>query len=615
MKPILKGKISYACYDIAVVIGSWWLSDSVSSYFFIGYSPFTPILKQGTFIMPAIYVSIFFLMGVYKKLWLYPTMGDLIRLVSATIASNFLIYVYFRIIGGFWQQPAIGLMSFYFTLTLSSAIRLAPRLQESILLYSTRRNINPKAKRALMVGAGETASTLILEIMRQKGGAQYNIMAIVDDNAEKHNFVLHGSKVMGGIEKIPEIVNKFSIEEIIIAIPTATNEQMKRITSFCPSKKCEIKVMPSIYSMSQSLASNLRNLNIEDLLGRDQNVLDISSMKKLVEGEVILVTGCGSIGSELCRQIMRFKPRILILFDMYENNAYETQQELLIKYSDYTTETIVTRIGSVQEIDRVKEVFEEFSPKIVFHSAAYKHVPLMEECPELAIKNNVFGSYNVAKSAKLAKVHKFVMISTDKAVNPTNVMGASKRLAELVVLSFNSFGDTEYACVRFGNVLGSNGSVVPIFQKQIETGGPIKVTHSDITRYFMTIPEASKLVIEAAAIAKGGELFILDMGQPVKIVDLAENMIRMAGLVPGVDIKVEFSGLRPGEKLYEELLLSGEDYKKTDNDKIYVVDPGLVSVEEATKILETLRSCIENEEDLKKCIKQLVPEYTIDTSK
>ena len=416
----------------------------------------------------------------------------------------------------------------------------------------------------MLIGAGEAGSMILNEI-KNSSFVEKDIVCIIDDDPKKWGTYLNGVPVVGGRQRIPRYVIQFGIEEIILAIPTLKAKDRKSILNICKSTGCKMSTLPGLYQLinSEVKVSMLREVQIEDLLGREAVKTNLPSIMSYVEGRKVMVTGGGgSIGSELCRQIAGYHPKQLIVIDNYENNAYELQMELKRKYPELD---MIVLIVSVQNRKRIRNIFDKYRPELVFHAAAHKHVPLMESSPCDAIKNNVFGTLNVATQANDFGVKRMVLISTDKAVRPTNIMGASKRICEMIIQMFNQKSDTEYVAVRFGNVLGSNGSVVPLFRKQIAAGGPVTVTHPDIIRYFMTIPEAVSLVLEAGAYAKGGEIFILDMGEPVKILDLAENMIRLSGLTPDEDIKIVFTGLRPGEKLYEELLIDEDNKKETEN--------------------------------------------------
>lgn len=439
-------------------------------------------------------------------------------------------------------------------------------------------------KRTLIVGAGQACETILTEIFNAKESpyeadkisAEYDPVCIVDDNKQFVGREIKGVRVVGMTYEIPEVVKKYMIEQIVFAIPSCEDEERQRILGICSSTNLPIKVIPFIGSLifdesRNKLVHQIRDIKIEDLLGREAIKFDNNEIKEFIKGKKCMITGGGgSIGSELVRQIAKYSPEQVLIVDIYENTAYEIQQELLMEYGD--TLNVETLIASVRDYDRMNVIFEKFKPDIVFHAAAHKHVPLMERSPMEAIKNNVIGTFNVATLAQYHNVKKFIMISTDKAVNPTNAMGASKRCCEMIIqyLSQQKEGVTEFVTTRFGNVLGSHGSVIPLFKRQIEQGKAVTVTHPDIIRYFMTIPEAVSLVLEAAAIAKGGEIFVLDMGKPVRIVTLAENLIRMYGKVPYQDVNIEFVGLRPGEKIKEELLMNEEGLKKTSNKLIFI---------------------------------------------
>ena len=605
--------------DCLFMVLSWVGAVAIYTYMFRLRGTMIVILISYTYILFAINIMVFTIFGVYRNMWLYAGITDMMRITLASAMSNFIIYVIYRIISGYWQSPAIAVLAFFFLLVMSGGVRFMPRIKRELARYFKKDSAN--ATRVLVIGAGESAALLLKEL--RTGNRPYTIVGIVDDDIKKQGMKLYGTKVLGSIDMVVKIVDRLQVDEILIAIPSATNEQITRIISCCPINKCKVRLINSINESAQGV-SGLRTPNIIDLLGREETKLNISEISKMIANESIMVTGGGgSIGSELVRQLMNFNFKSLVIFDMYENNAYNLLQELKLNYPQKAN-TIFVRIGNIQDIPRLERVFNEFKPAVVFHAAAYKHVPLMEECPELAIKNNVFGTANTAAMSLKYGARKFVMISTDKAVNPTNVMGASKRLAERVVLSMNGVtsgevtigkklrglkpSTTEFVCVRFGNVLGSNGSVIPIFQRQIEAGGPITVTHPEMTRFFMTIPEAARLVLQAACMAKGGEIYILDMGEPIKIMDLAKTMIRMSGKVPDVDIKIEIIGLRPGEKLYEEILIDEKSAKKTDNGRIYVANPEPDSKEKINFIFDELKKS-EHEGNMKEKITQLEPTF------
>ena len=466
-------------------------------------------------------------------------------------------------------------------------------------------------KNVLVIGAGN-ATRILLETIKSSMKDTYKVIGLIDDNTNKVNYAISGNKILGTRYDIPRICRENNVEVIFFTISNISQEDRKKILEICQETGCKVRILPGTKELikNKPLEQNFRDVQIEDLLGREPIKLNNKNIGELIKDKVILVTGGGgSIGSELCRQIIKFKPERLVIVDIYENNLYDIEQELKFNYPKIKIDAIV---ASVRETERLNEIFSEYKPYLVFHAAAHKHVPLMETSPLEAIKNNVFGTYNVANCAEKYGVKRFILISTDKAVNPTNIMGATKRLCEMIVQAKNKDSNTEYVAVRFGNVLGSNGSVVPLFKQQIREGGPVTVTHPDIIRYFMTIPEAVSLVLQAGAYAQGGEIFILDMGEPVKILDLAENMIRLSGLVPGEDIEIKFTGLRPGEKLYEELLIDDDNKKETANKRIFIGQPIKIDeVEFDEKMKELEKATFSEDENIRLVVKKLVPEYTI----
>ena len=473
--------------------------------------------------------------------------------------------------------------------------------------------ISRKKKKIMLIGAGEAGRTLIQEIQNSRYLDQ-KVCCVIDDNSRKVGRFIMGIRVVGDRYAIRRNVEKYGIEQIIIAIPSAGSKKLRPILDICKETGCELKILPGMYQLvnGEVNVSKLRPVNIDDLLGREEITVNMDEILNYVSGKTILVTGGGgSIGSELCRQIATHAPGKLIIFDIYENNAYDIQQELRMKYPELN---LVVLIGSVRDYNRIEKIFAEHRPDIIYHAAAHKHVPLMESSPNEAIKNNVLGTYNLVLAADRWKVKKFVQISTDKAVNPTNIMGASKRVCEMIIQSFNRHSQTDYVAVRFGNVLGSNGSVIPLFKKQIAAGGPVTVTDPEIIRYFMTISEAVSLVLQAGAYAKGGEIFVLDMGEPVKILDLATNMIRLSGYKPGKDIEIKFTGLRPGEKLYEELLMDEEGMTDTPNKLIHIGHPIDVDENKLYYALRVMEEAAANEtDDMRLIMESIVPTYKVKT--
>jgi FlaA1/EpsC-like NDP-sugar epimerase len=513
-------------------------------------------------------IAVFAYFRLYKSLWQYASIDELLQIFNGVVVANTLTvtYLFLLRVEGFPRSIVLlmGMLDLLFIGGSRLSYRVFRRMKQKYLISDKNK------KRILIIGAGDAGTMLAKEFNRQ---IELNSkpVAFLDDDNLKRNKIINGIKVIGKIDQVTLIAEKEEIDEIIIAVPSTSNKRIKEIINLTKNTKCKVKIVPAMNDILSGELSlkDIREINIEDLLGRDQVKLNMESMEKYIENKVILITGGGgSIGSELCRQVARFKPKKLIIFDIYENNAYDIQNELLRKYDKLINLDVV--IGSVRDKNRIEEIMKDNKIDIIFHAAAHKHVPLMERSPKEAIKNNIFGTKNVAECAIKFKVPKFVMISTDKAVNPTNIMGATKRVCEMVIQSLNDNDVTDFVAVRFGNVLGSNGSVIPLFKEQIKEGGPVTVTHSEVTRYFMTIPEASKLVIQAGAMAKGGEIFILDMGEPVKIIDLAKDLIKLSGLQPYTDIDIEVVGLRPGEKLYEELLLNEKENIKTSNRKIFV---------------------------------------------
>ena len=515
-------------------------------------------------------VIVFAVFRLYQGIWKYASASDLVNIILACLVSAVTQTVGMTLMG--LRFPRSYPFMYFAVLTAGISIF---RFTYRIIAYFRQKQqglIKEGKTNTMIVGAGEAGNTLLKELQNSKFVEQ-NVCCLVDDDPGKIGKYLRGVLVAGNRKDICRLAEEYHIDEIMIAIPSASHAEIQELLDICSQTSCKLKVLPGIYQLvnGEVSVSKLRNVEIEDLLGREPIDTQVESIMGYVSGKVVLVTGGGgSIGSELCRQIARHEPKQLVIFDIYENNAYDIQQELK---RDYPELNLVVLIGSVRNTHRINGVFEKYHPQIVYHAAAHKHVPLMEDSPNEAIKNNVMGTYKTAQAADKYGVSRFVLISTDKAVNPTNIMGASKRLCEMVIQMMNNRSKTEFVAVRFGNVLGSNGSVIPLFKKQIEEGGPVTVTHPDIIRYFMTIPEAVSLVLQAGARAKGGEIFVLDMGKPVKILDLALNLIRLSGLKPYEDIDIVFTGLRPGEKLYEELLMDEEGLQSTDNELIHIGKP------------------------------------------
>lgn len=508
-------------------------------------------------------VILFALFRLYRSLWAYASVEELIFILLAVLTSDALLLL-IRLLGWVYLPRSLPVMNLFFLLVFEMASRYFYRFLRRI------RN-HPREQRlpTMLIGAG-AAGAMTLKELEHSAHSTNKVVCIIDDDPRKHGSYLLGVPVVGGREQIPACAERYHISDIILAIPTATASTRRSLITICQQTSCRIRTLPGLYQLANGQVSTkqIRDVAVEDLLGRDKVEVDSTQIGQRFAGKTVLVTGGGgSIGSELCRQIAAQGPKQLIIFDIYENNAYDIQQELLHRYPDLPLEVL---IGSVRDAARVEEVFRQYRPQIVCHAAAHKHVPLMEFSPLEAIKNNVFGTYNTANAAHRWGAETFILISSDKAVNPTNIMGASKRICEMIIQVMGQHSKTIFAAVRFGNVLGSNGSVIPLFRRQIESGGPVTVTHRDVIRYFMTISEAVSLVLQACTYARGGEIFVLDMGEPVRIDDLARNMIRLSGFEPDVDIPIVYTGLRPGEKLFEELMMQDEGLERTPNDLIFI---------------------------------------------
>ncbi len=592
-----------AVYDFVAVCGAYFLALLLRFDGVFSAIPQEYIQPYSQFILPcaAGSVLVFFLARMYNSVWRYASYTELVRcFIGSMIAS----VAHTALITALLKRMPISyyLMGAVFQFALLVIVRFGFRF---IQVFKNRHETaDPKSKRIMLIGAGNAAQ-MILRDMTQASEVSNKVVCIIDDNPNKWHRTMDGIPIVGGRDDILSSVEKYNVDEIYLAIPSASAQQKRDILAICNETGCKLKQLPGLYQfvVGEATVSAMKDVSVEDLLGREPIRTDMNEVFEFINGKTVLVTGGGgSIGSELCRQIAAHNPKQLIIFDIYENNAYAIQLELREKYPNLNLETL---IGSVRDSRRMFDVFETYRPQVVYHAAAHKHVPLMEDSPCEAIKNNAIGTFKTAYAAMVHGCERFVLISTDKAVNPTNIMGASKRLCEMIIQSFdmkikagkareipqlfthdgteNADKDgtgkvfenikTEFVAVRFGNVLGSNGSVIPIFKKQIEKGGPVTVTHPDIIRYFMTIPEAVSLVMMAGVYAKGGEIFVLDMGSPVKIDTLARNLIKLSGFKPDVDIKIEYTGLRPGEKLYEEKLMAEEGLQKTDNDLIHIGNP------------------------------------------
>jgi len=559
-----------------------------------------------TFAITLFRIAVNALFGLYHSLWQYASIGELIRIVLATSAGSLLSYFLRSQVDANLPLSVQAILWMVIMLLLGWN-RMSYRILRRIYRNLKRRR-NP-ARRTLIVGAGEGGSMVIRELSNSHESG-YLPVALVDDDPRKLRTRIAGIPVRGNINQIPEIVAEEGIEEIVIALPSAGRKRIAEIAKICQQTKCNLKTLPALYDIidDRVSVSHLRDVRIEDLLGREEVQLDTEAIAQYLQGETILVTGGGgSIGSELCRQIARFQPRKLVVLDIYENNVHELQHDLRHTFPDLDLDIV---IASIRDLPRLQEIFKTYRPGVVFHAAAHKHVPLMEANPQEAVKNNILGTLKTVQCANEYGVRRFVLVSTDKAVNPTNIMGATKRVAEMIVQAMDRISHTEFVAVRFGNVLGSNGSVIPLFRQQIARGGPVTVTHPDINRFFMTIPEASRLVIQAGAIAEGGEIFVLDMGDPVRIADLARDMIRLSGLEPDVDIRIVYTGLRPGEKLYEELLLSEEGIRNSRHQGIYIAKPMDVSYHDILRRIDELEQVLSDPDQLRESLTRLVPTYT-----
>lgn len=579
--------------------------EAIYSNQFILY--FTRYKEQFIYIT-LIKLIIFAFFKMYRSIWRYASVEELVNIVLAAIVSNLAILSYTHLIGS--NLPiSVYIIATLFDMMFIGGARFCLRV---VKLYMDKFNQDKNKKRIMIIGAGEAG---VLVIKEYKNHPQLNSkpVALIDDDEYKQGRVIMGVPVVGKRDDILAQVEKLKIDEIILAMPSASKKDISSIVDICKKTKAKLKILPGVYELIDGKVTikNIRDVQIEDLLGREEIKTDINAISSYIKDKVILVTGGGgSIGSELCRQIANIKPRKLVIIEIYENSAYDIENELLRRNKDLNLKIY---IASIVDRDIMFDLFNIERPDVVFHAAAHKHVPLMEDSPKESIKNNVFGTLNLVHAADKYGVKKFVMISTDKAVNPTNIMGASKRICEMIIQSVNPVSKTDFVAVRFGNVLGSNGSVIPLFKKQIEEGGPVTVTHKDVIRYFMTIPEAVSLVIQAGAIVKGGEIFVLDMGKPVKILDLAEDLIRLSGFEPYKDIQIEIIGLRPGEKLYEELFFEEENVTSTMHDKIFVAKPTFTDYKLLMKSLEEAKRIIKEgtDEDLKVYIQSIVPNYTI----
>ncbi|MDY3861487.1 MAG: nucleoside-diphosphate sugar epimerase/dehydratase [Ruminococcus sp.] len=623
MKKINYRKLVLALADIVIIALCGLITNLLASIFF------SSEYQASLGLLYYISVNVVFCMlvmvsfGAYARQWRFFNLRDYIMCFFALFIGNALAFAMFFLFG---KPIGIGFSLAYFILCTAGVLTFRALFRTAFLKTQYSGRIENSAK-TLIVGAGAAGQLVLEEIRRARydmsnPSNDYLPVCFADDDASKLYRNIKGLPVKGTTDDIPQICQSEGIEQIIVAIPSTTPKNRKRILEICSKTECKIKLVPYLSEIyidgeKPKLMQEVKDINIDDLLGREPITFDKTEIKNFVEGKVCLVTGGGgSIGSELVRQIAKYNPKQIIIVDIYENNAYDIQQELILDYGDKLN--LVTLIASVRDYDKMDKIFNEYRPNLVFHAAAHKHVPLMETVPEEAVKNNIFGTFNVATLAEFYKADKFVLISTDRAVNPTNVMGATKRCCEMIIQYKAQYSTTtEFVATRFGNVLGSNGSVIPLFKRQIENNKPLTVTHPDIIRYFMTIPEAVSLVLEAGAMAKGGEIFVLDMGEPVKILTLAENLIRMYGKVPYKDVEIKFTGLRPGEKLYEELLMNEEGLKSTANKKIFIGKQIHINPTELLSQLDHLQSVVEtnDSEATVHVLEEIVPTFNHKTNK
>ena len=590
-------------YGLALLLRFDMRYSKIPEQYLVGYGYYIVLAAIVT-------VAAYIVAKLYRSVWTYAGISEVLRTCVASVIAAVVTDVVFSI--SIITMP----FSFYFigwglTFGATAAIRMTYRLMRRWNIHSETAEGAGESKNIMIIGAGAAGQVLLREY-RSSYYLTDKVCVLIDDNKSKWGKYLDGVNIAGGRDKIMENVEKFKINKIVLAMPSADRKDIKAILEICKETDCQIQTVPGVYQLlnGEVNVSKLRNVEIEDLLGRDPIKVNLDEILGYIKGKTVLVTGGGgSIGSEICNQLAGHQVGHLVIFDIYENNAYEIQQKLKWEHPELK---LTVLIGSVRNQHRINSVMKKYRPDVVFHAAAHKHVPLMEDSPNEAIKNNVFGTYKTASAAGRYHVKKFVLISTDKAVNPTNIMGASKRMCEMIVQTLNHFYATDFVAVRFGNVLGSNGSVIPLFKKQIAAGGPVTVTHPDIIRYFMTIPEAVSLVLQAGAYAKGGEIFVLDMGEPVKIADLAKNLIRLSGYKLGEDIEIKYTGLRPGEKLYEELLMDEEGLQDTENKLIHIGKPIEMDEEKFMHQLIKLREAADQDSDaIRSMVKEIVPTYQL----
>ena len=566
--------------------------------------------------MTVLFVLVFYGFGLYRTMWQYASASDVLRIAAASFVATVLTYG-FSLVANLFVRPdnlfrlhrMVYLLHWLVVIALVGGSRLLYRalvMRERFSLLKSGKN---DLRRVMVIGAGWAGASVVHEMQRGNYGRCAPVL-VVDDDRIRTGSQLSGVPVVRGSGNVLKLASDYRVDEIIIAIATPKGD-LKPLIEKCLATGCRVRRVNPLQDVhGEGNTAQVRDININDLLGRPEERLDMSRVEDFFCEKTVLITGGGgSIGSELCRKLMPLKPKCIVLYDISENYMYDLASELKLRYGDAIKDRLILCVGSVRDEQRMDEVFSKYQPQIVLHAAAHKHVPLMEDCPDQAVKNNVFGTYLAARTAIRHHVERFVLISTDKAVNPTNVMGATKRLAEMIIEALNASGKTEFTAVRFGNVLGSHGSVVPLFERQIRSGGPVTLTHPDIIRYFMTIPEAASLVLQAASIAKGGELFVLDMGLPVKIRELAERMIQLYAPRDGRKVDIVYTGLRPGEKLYEELLLDGEGIAKTENEKIFIAKPEVISMDDLNRMLDCLQKCLDENGDMLECLHKPVPTF------
>ena len=612
MKKSLLTKIILVLYDIGAVILASYLSLLVRFDLQLSKVPdeYMSVTNKSLPVAVVITILVFALLRLYTSLWTYAGATEFFNIVLSCIVASLLNMAAVMMMNHDIVVPLPRSYYLLYLLFLLGLTIISRYFYKTFFSVKKRvRTTKEVKKRVLVIGAGDAGNQLIREIKNSRY-LPMKVVGVIDDDTGKVGNYIHGVKVVGTRNDIPKMADKLRAEEIILAMPSAKPQEVHDILDICKETGCELKKIPGIYQLvnGEVNVTDLREVDVNDLLGREPIEVNIDSIMGYVSDKVVLVTGGGgSIGSELCRQIAGHNPKQLIIIDIYENTTYDVQNELRKNFPDLD---LVVLIASVRNTKRVDQIFQKYHPDIVYHAAAHKHVPLMEDSPNEAIKNNVLGTWKIVQAADRWKVKRFVMISTDKAVNPTNIMGASKRLCEMIIQTYDKISDTSFVAVRFGNVLGSNGSVIPLFKKQIAAGGPVTVTHPDIIRYFMTIPEAVSLVLQAGAYAKGGEIFVLDMGEPVRILDLAKNLILLSGHKPGEDIEIVFTGLRPGEKLYEEMLMKEEGMQETENKLIHIGKPIEMDEEKFMEELKALSTyVVEEPSDIREVVQRMVPTY------